>query len=305
MKNTFSREGDRIPTLSTASAAFFEHLRLLGRSESTVEAHRNGLNQFAKVWGDRDLRDVTEQDLEAYARATLKRVARESAYLYLSGIRLFFRFLTESHQLLVDPSSGMPMPRMRERLTGRILSLEEMKRLVESPDLSKPVGLRDRAMLEFLYSTGLRVSEARHVKVADLGNDSVTVRGGKGAKDRVVPIGISALRWVRKYLAEARPGFASYRPGVEELWISRWGRPFGKQILPQHLRKLGKTGGIDGLTCHTIRRSMATHLLGAGASPAEVSGILGHSDLHSLSRYIQVAAREVKETHEKTHPREQ
>ena len=157
MKITTSRSGDRNHTLSGAREAFLDHLRLLGRSERTIAVHQNGLNQFAKFWGERDLREATPEDLERYARATLGRVARESAYVYLSAVRLLFRFLVESQVLLVDPSSGMPMPRMHQRLTGRILTLEEMKRLVESPVSSKPIGLRDRAMLEFLYSTGLRV----------------------------------------------------------------------------------------------------------------------------------------------------
>jgi len=305
MNDARSLFGDRTPTLPAARAAFLDHLRLLGRSEATVRAHHNALGQFAKVWGERDLREAMPSDLEAYARSVLGRVARESAYVYLNGLRSFFRFLVESGVLLVDPAAGMPMPRMRERMTGRILSREEMTRLVESPDVGAPQGLRDRALLEFLYSTGLRVSEARRVKVADLGADSVTVRGGKGGKDRVVPVGIAALRWVRKYLAEARPLLAVRRAPVEELFVSDLGNPFGKQMFAIHLRELGEAAGIPHLTCHTIRRSMATQLLAAGASPQEVSGILGHSDLKSLSRYVQVASRELKETHQATHPREE
>jgi integrase/recombinase XerD len=279
-------------------------LRLLGRSERTLALHQNSLAQFAKAWGKRDLREVAEEDLEAYAKETLARVTPESAYNYLHSLRTFFRFLEGSGLLLLDPARRLPMPRVADRLIGSILSPAEMKRLVESPDPNTALGLRDRALLEFLYSTGLRISENLCLKVADLGEDSVTVRGGKGAQDRVVPVGASAIRWIKRYLTRSRPLLGSRRPPAEELWLSFRGNPFDSQIFQIQLRKLGERAGIRGLSCHVIRRSMATHLLRAGASPQEVSGILGHSDLGSLSRYVKVALREVKETHEKTHPRE-
>jgi len=284
--------------------AFLEHLRLQGRAAATLRAHSNAFRQFGRFWGERDVREVTESDLETYARQVLARVSRETAYLYLSALRALFRFLVARDVLLLDPSAGLPMPKMHDRLTARILSPAEMTRLIESPDVTKPVGLRDRAMLEFLYSTGLRAKEHREVQVADLGDDAAAVRGGKGGKDRVVPVGKCAMEWVRRYLAEARPRFAAYRPGVEQLWITAWGKPFGQIVFQQYLRALGKAAGIESVTCHMIRRSMATHLLAAGASPQEVSAILGHEDLRSLSRYVRVAQREAKETHQKTHPRE-
>jgi len=304
MKSISSRDPGQIHTLSAGSMAYLEHLRLQGRAEATLKAHQNAFRQFGKSWGERDLREVTERDLETYARQVLSRVSRETAYLYLASVRSLFRFLVSQDLILLDPSAGLPMPKMHDRLTGRILTPAEMTRLIKSPDVSKAVGLRDRAVLEFLYSTGLRAKEHRHVQVADLGDDSVVVRGGKGGKDRVVPAGKRAMEWVRRYLGEARPRLAAYRPGVEELWITAWGKPFGEIVFQQYLRKLGETAGIDHLTCHMIRRSMATHLLAAGASPQEVSAILGHEDLRSLSRYVLVAQREAKETHQKTHPRD-
>ncbi len=304
MKETRSLGADHTLTLEAARSAYLDQLRLLGRSEETLAAHANALGQFAKFWGERDLREAALVELEAYAREVKERVSRETAYLYLGSVRALFRFLAESQKILVDPAAGLPMPRMRERLTGRIFTREEMTGLIESPNPSTRVGLRDRALLELLYSTGLRASECRKARACDLGEDAVTVRAGKGGKDRVTPVGKRAMAWVRRYLAEARPAFAVYRPGVEELWISRWGKPFGETVFGQCLRKLGAAAGVDHFTCHMIRRSMATHLLAAGASPLEVSKILGHEDLKSLSRYVRVAAREAKETHGKTHPRE-
>lgn len=133
---------------------------------------------------------------------------------------------------------------------------------------------------------------------------AVTVRAGKGEKDRMVPLGRKALESVGKYVKQGRPKLGAPGPETRELFLNAHGRPFGKGHLRLVLRTLGERSGIEGVTCHAIRRTMATDLLRAGASPKEVSAILGHSDLKSLSRYVRIAAAEVKETHRKTHPRE-
>jgi integrase/recombinase XerD len=291
--------------LEASLPRFLDALRLDGLSLATVRARENALRQFGKSWGIRDLREVAPRDLEAYARGLLTRVGRETACLYLVSLRAFFRFLVKTHLLLVDPSASLPLPRVSRGLVGRILGREELARLLDSPYVSRPTGLRDRALVEFLYSTGLRAGEARRVALADLGPDAVAVRHGKGGKDRVVPVGARAMTWVKRYVAEVRPSFARYRPEADALWLTHHGRPFSELVFQQQLRKLGGIGGVGHLTCHMIRRTMATHLLSAGASPQEVSAILGHGDLKSLSKYIQVAARDVKETHARSHPREQ
>jgi integrase/recombinase XerD len=301
IKTTSSLHEDRSVTLHDTVEQFLAEGRLLGKSPSTLESHRNALRQFGKFWGDRDLREAVPADLETYAREVLGRVSRETAYAYLSPVRALFRHLAERNLLLVDPSRQLPMPRMANRPLGRVLSQEEMKRLLDAPDVTTETGLRDRALLELLYSTGLRLSEVQQLKVADLGEDSLTVRSGKGGKDRVVPLGKKASGWVRRYLGGARP---EPWAGVEEVFVGLRGRPFGKGRLRQIIHGLGLRAGIPEVTCHAIRRTMATDLLRAGANPKEVSAILGHGDLKSLSRYVRIASREVKETHQKTHPRE-
>jgi integrase/recombinase XerD len=297
-KTTSSLPEDRSVTLDVAVEQYLADEQLSGKSAATIQAHRNALQQFGKFWGRKDLREATAGDLDTYAREVLGRVSRETAYAYLAPVRALFRHLAVRNVLLIDPSRLLPMPRMANRPLGRILSQDEMKRLLESSDVTSTVGLRDRALLELLYSTGLRLSEVQKLRIADIGEDAVTVRQGKGAKDRVVPLGKQASEWVRKHIHEARP------PGVEEVFVTLRGRPFGKGRLRQVIHGLGVRAGIPEVTCHAIRRTMATALLRAGANPKEVSEILGHGDLKSLSRYIRIAAREVKETHRKTHPRE-
>lgn len=304
-ESSFSRDAARSLTVEGILPWFLEALRLDGFSSATVRTRRCAMEKFGKSWGSRDLRDVTSGDIEAYMRGLLAGVGRETACIYQVGLRAFFRFLIQARVLLVDPTASLPLPRMNRRLTGRILGREEVKRLVESPSVSRPTGLRDRALLEFLYSTGLRAGEARRVALADLADEVVIVRLGKGAKDRVVPMGARAMEWVRRYVADVRPSFARYQLGAEALWITHHGRAFSELLFQQHLRRLGARAGIEHLTCHMLRRTMATHLLSAGASPQEVSAMLGHGDLKSLSKYVQVAAREARETHARSHPREQ
>jgi integrase/recombinase XerD len=282
-------------TIEAAGAAFLDHERLAGRSPATLRARENALRQFGKVWGGQDLREVEPADLEAYAKDLLSRVSKETAYLYLATVRALFRHLADTQAILIDPSRRLIMPRMRSRPLGNVFSQAEMARLLESQE-----GLRERALLELLYSTGLRVSEARKLKVEELGADVLFVRGGKGGKDRAVPVGKRAMGWIRRYLTEARP-----KTEAAELFVNQGARGFGDAHFRQFVRGLGKKAGLAGLTCHAIRRSMATHLLSAGANPKEVSAILGHEDLRSLARYIRTAARDVRETHRKTHPREE
>lgn len=304
MKNTSSLEPDRNVTLEAAVERFLADEQLSGKSEATIGAHRNALRQFGKVLGKTDLREATAGDLEAYARELRKRVSRETAYGYLATVRGLFRYLAETNVLLLDPSRHLAMPRMSNRPLGRVLSGEEIRTLLQSPEVETPVGLRDRALLELLYSTGLRLSEVQKLSFSDLGEDALTVRKGKGAKDRVVPIGARALEWVSRYLKDGRPHLGPPAPGVEAVFLNGRGCALGKEHLRVVLRSLGKATGIRDLTCHAIRRTMATHLLRSGAIPKEVSAILGHSDLKSLSRYVRIAAVDVKATHEKTHPRE-
>jgi integrase/recombinase XerD len=304
MKTTESWSPDRNVTLPHAAEDLLSHERIQGKSASTLNAHANALRQFGKFWGDRDLREATARDLERYAQALVSRVSKETAYGYLSGVRALFGHLALAGVLLMDPAISIPMPRMTDRPLGRILSQDEVERLLESPDVSTPTGLRDRALLELLYSTGLRLSEVQKLRTTDLGEEVITVRAGKGQKDRVVPLGRKAAQWLGRYLKEGRPHFAP-GPDIQELFLNGHGRPFGKGHLRVVLRALGARVDIPDVTCHALRRTMATDLLRAGANPAEVSAILGHSDLKSLSRYVRIAQGEVKETHRKTHPREQ
>lgn len=302
---------DRTRTVAAEAAGFVEAQRLLGRSDRTLIVYGRTLARFGRFLEDKGIADVREVEgghLEAYSRQVLRQVSRNSAHLYLRVVRVFFAHLARAHRLLADPAAGMTMPRLHRKRVGPMLTREWVERLMAVPDMAKPTGVRDRALLEFLYSTGLRVSEARRMALGDLdlADGSAQVRQGKGAKDRVVPLGMAAREWLKRYLVEARPRLAKHNPGHEELFVAQYGKPFGEIMFGIHLRGLGRRAGLPfNLTCHVIRRTVATDMLRNGASPQAVANLLGHEDVRSLGRYIAFAAREIKEAHRRTHPREQ
>jgi integrase/recombinase XerD len=287
--------------------SYIEHERLAGKSEKTIKAYSFALLRLENALGIRDWREISPKDLRSYWKSVKCKRASATAHSYLRPVKAFLRFLTQTHRLLVDPSAELPLPRINRNEMGPILCQDDLKRLLAACDILTPCGIRDRAIVEFLYSTGLRVSEFRKMRVADvdLGKAEVIVRNGKGAKDRVQPLNRAAVEWTRKYLEPIRPEFERSNPGVEELFISFRGRRLSEQIAAIHLRNLGRAAGLRvSLTCHVIRRTIATDLLRNGASPAQVAAFLGHANLASLARYVKIAAREVKEIHQEFHPRE-
>jgi integrase/recombinase XerD len=301
---------DRTRTVAAEAAGFIEAQRMQGRSERTVIVYGRTLARFGRFLEGRgvaDVREVEAAHLEAYARQVLRQVSRNSAHLYLRVVRVFFAHLARTHRLLADPAAGMAMPKLHRKRVGPMLTREWIERLMAAPDTARPTGLRDRALLEFLYSTGLRVSEARKIKMTDLdlAEGAAQVHEGKGAKDRVVPVGNVAREWLKRYLEEARPRMAKYNPGHEELFVAQYGKPFGEILFGIHLRGLGRRAGLPfNLTCHVIRRTLATDLLRNGASPQAVANLLGHEDIRSLGYYVAFAAREIQEAHRRAHPRE-
>jgi integrase/recombinase XerD len=249
-------------------------------------ASRNGrkaISLLGRHLGGKDVREVTTEDVSGWAAGL--RVRPSTRRTYLSAVRTYFARL----DLLAPPA--VDLPRKSWRLMGRVLSKREVASLLDGCDAGRRAGVRDRALLEFLYATGLRASEVRRLRHADVdfAAGTLTVRSGKGGKDRVVPMTTSAVEWIRRYLAIREPH--------EILFLSRWGRPLSEVVLQQILRR-------RGVTAHTIRRTMATHLLQGGATPAVVAVMIGHANLETLSRYARLAGLDVKAAHQRFHPRE-
>jgi integrase/recombinase XerD len=277
-----------------------------GLSDNTLAAYRRDLYRLA-VWLRRQrlvLENAQPADLLGFLAAQYRegRALRSSARL-LSSMRRFYRFLVREGRRHDDPTAGIQSPKM-DRPLPHSLSEEDIEALLEAPDTAHPVGLRDRAMLELLYATGLRVSELvglRHEQIS-LGQGVVRVVG-KGGKERLVPVGEDALDWLQRYLGEARDELLGGRV-CEQVFVSRKTSGISRQAFWYRLRQYAVRAGIRGpLSPHTLRHAFATHLVNHGADLRVVQMLLGHSDLSTTQIYTHVARERLKQLHRVHHPR--
>ena len=227
--------------------------------------------------------------------------ARSLARL-ISALRSYFKFLVLSGFVKKDPSSQLSTPSTWRSLP-KYLTVDEVEKLLKSPDGSKPHGLRDRAMIEVLYGSGLRVSELASLKLAEVNlEDGFLVCRGKGGKERIVPLGRSACGAVRRYLTEVRPLFVSGER--DDLFLSRLGKPFTRQGLWKLLRRhAGKAGLASRISPHILRHSFATHLLERGADLRSVQLMLGHSQITTTQIYTHVSRERLRRVYDRFHPR--
>ncbi len=231
------------------------------------------------------------------------RMASRSIARHVATLRNFYRFLLETGAIQSDPTALLTSPKQWQSLP-KYLNQKQLSSLIESPDLSRPQGLRDRAMLEFLYATGLRVSELCRVRVSDLERDLGYVRVvGKGNKHRLVPVGKAALRAVDRYLESGRPGLLKGRPSPY-LFVTNRGGAMMRQTFWKLLGGYGKKAGIfRGLTPHVIRHTFATHLLEGGADLRSLQTMLGHADISTTQIYTHVMRSRLRKTVDEHHPR--
>ena len=219
-------------------------------------------------------------------------------------LRRFFSWLTRSNVLLYNPASDLELPRRGRRLPRDVFTAEEVELVIAQPDVRELSGLRDRAILEVLYSTGLRRMEVVKLTVFDIVHErgTVMVKEGKYAKDCVVPIGDRALTWIEKYVQDARPQLLT-NPNDPILFVNRWGEAMTPGALTLIATKYVKASGIGKPgSCHAFRHSCATLMLEGGADVRYVQEMLGHDSLDSTAIYTHVSIRALKEVHTRTHP---
>ena len=293
--------------LATISS-FLTHVKVeKGLSLNTVEAYQRDLFKFEDFAKKRKLRleTICRDDLVDFL-AGLYRQKLESRTVarHLVTLRNFFRFARAHELISEDPSIKLESPKIRRSLPG-YLRLEEVERLLLQPDAKTPLGQRDRAMLEVLYSTGLRVSELIGLRVSDLDAKVGCVRCiGKGDKERLVPIGKKALGMVEKYLRDARPKLVGKVTGTPALFVNRRGRQLTRVGVWKILSEYGRRAGLRlALTPHMLRHSFATHLLERGADLRSVQLMLGHSDISTTQIYTHVVEERLKQIYKAHHPR--
>ena len=287
---------------------FCDHLWLEdGLSKQTLAAYRRDLAAFGR-WLDRErsreLAAVAAGDLEAYlAWRFFQHAQPRSAARYTSALKRFYRYLLRENLIVADPTLNLDSPKLPRSLP-KTLSEDDVERLLHSADTTTPLGLRDRAMLETLYATGLRVSELVSLKLTALNvNDGVLRVTGKGNKDRLVPLGEEAVQWLRRYLADARPALMARRVD-DAVFVTARGEGMTRQAFWYLLKRRAAAANITRpLSPHTLRHAFATHLLNHGADLRVVQMLLGHSDISTTQIYTHVARERMKQLHAQHHPR--
>ena len=281
-----------------------------GLSRNTVLAYRRDLQQFANALHPQQPSEIARGDILDYLMSLRdKKLTPSSVGRKLVAIKVFFRFLLSQSLIKSDPSGIIESPRLIKGLPD-VLDVEEVGRLLgaaldeKSKKAPKKKALRDRALLELLYASGLRVSEASSLKLTDLNPEAGFLRCvGKGGKERVVPVGSHALKWIRAYLAQARPGF-NPKPDSRQIFLNRSGGALSRISIWSTIKQCALTAGIKKrVTPHTMRHSFATHLLEAGADLRVVQELLGHSSIATTQIYTHVDRARLKSIHAKFHPR--
>jgi len=319
------RKGDRRPPKQVGNPGdpqgmavmmdkFIEWMRVTNYSERTVENRLLYLAYFIEWAEERGVTrptEVTKPVLERYQRYLYQYRKKDggplsfrSQHSRLVPLRAWFRWLTKNNHILYNPASELELPRLERRLPKHVLTIREAETVLAVPKLADPLGLRDRAILETLYSTGIRRMEVINLKLYDMDVERGTlmVRQGKGKKDRMVPIGARALAWIDRYLTEVRPRLI-VDPNDTTLFLTHLGEGFTTNRLTQMVREyidaadIGKRG-----SCHLFRHTMATLMLENGADVRFIQAMLGHAKLETTQIYTQVSIRKLKEIHEATHP---
>ena len=295
---------------SAAISAFLTHVKVeKGLSANTVSAYKRDLVKFDAFARKRklSLEAISRDDLVDFL-AGLYRQKLESRTVarQLVTLRNLFRFAQTQDLISVDPCINLESPKIRRTLPG-YLRLEEVERLLEQPDEKTPLGLRDRAMLEVMYSTGLRVSELISLRVSDLDAKVGCVRCiGKGDKERIVPVGRKALGMVEKYLRQARAQLCckGKSAGSPALFVNRRGGALSRVGVWKILSAYGRRAGLHRpIKPHMLRHSFATHLLERGADLRSVQLMLGHADISTTQIYTHVVEERLKQIYKAHHPR--
>jgi len=278
-----------------------------GFSKNTIEGYGHGLTRFFTYLKEKKIegvREIGKLEVQGFLLALRrKHLNTKSIVRDLAALRTFFRFLIQEGILQSNPAEDLETPKVAKTLP-EVLTLKEIERILEQPDLKTPLGIRDRAMLEILYATGMRVSELTHLPVHQVNLEAgYVLLFGKGSKERVVPLGSEAMRWVALYLKEAREVLAK---GKESpfLFVNRSGRGMSRQRFWRSLKDYARRAGLHKrISPHLLRHSFASHLLEGGADLRSVQMMLGHVDISTTQIYTHVTGERLKKVHKRYHPR--
>ena len=232
-------------------------------------------------------------------------IALESKALKIRPVKRLFEYLTDTHRLLINPTEGIVETSRRNKKRGTVLTIDEVKKLLDQPNLSLKTHIRDRAVMEVMYSTGISLNELLSLEIyhVDIKDHVLFIRKGKGKRQRVVPLGKNAVTSLKEYMEKIRPWYAKKNPKERRLFLNHSGLPMTPESIQEVLRKYRISAGIKKpVSPHTLRRTCATHLLQQGADIRYIQKLLGHKRLSTTQSYTKVMPVDIKETHKKTHP---
>jgi integrase/recombinase XerD len=296
---------------------FKEQLKVLNRTEATVKAYSDHVRIFFKSF-EKDIKAITQTDMEEYIKSLFdyrdkgngnKKYATGTIIVKVRALKRFFEFMEKANHIFINPMERIKEPRKEKRLPGRVLTIKEVGKILDQPNLATLTGIRDRTILELFYSTGIRLNELRCLTVydADLQGGMVRINHGKGRKDRVVPMGKHAVRFLREYITKVRPKCTKKNRQIRTLFVSRNGQPISKQVIAILVRTYTKQAKLNKktkVTAHTFRHTFATELVKNGANIVAVQKMLGHVCLRTTQEYIRSLGLDLKKAHTKSHPRE-
>lgn len=279
-----------------------------GLSQNTQAAYRRDLNKFAeyleKEYQIEKVEEISKKEIMAFLTWQLDQGASYATIARtLSTIKSFYKFLILEEYLEVNPTSNLETPKVKRKLP-QVLSIEEVDRLMEQPNVLLPLGVRDRAMLELMYGTGIRVSELLSLRLEDLNTTAGFLRCfGKGRKERIVPVNQTAIYWVERYLARSRSQLVKNR-SERAIFVNAHGRQMSRQGFFKLLGAYVEKSDIKkDVSPHSLRHSFATHLLENGADLRAVQEMLGHADISTTQIYTHLSKSRLREVYQQCHPR--
>lgn len=277
-------------------------------SDNSVKSYKSDLTRLLNFLVDKKISDYNEVDHHIISQflQLLKSngLTGSSASRYLSSLRGFFSYLYANNYIMKDPTERVSSAKVIRKLP-EVLSLYEIEKILEQPDTSDKLGLRDKAILELFYSSGLRVSELIELKISDLFLDDEVIRVlGKGSKQRIVPVGSSAVKWLREYILKSRPLLEQRIRSKNYIFLNLRGTKLSRMGVWKIVERYTKEAGIKKeVHPHTFRHSFATHLLEGGADLRSVQEMLGHSDISTTQIYTHIDREYIKQVHKDFHPR--
>jgi integrase/recombinase XerD len=288
---------------------FINKLKALGYAKTTIEMYSRNLEFFKNYLLTQnltDLRKVTHKLILDYQEKVMAEpISSASKGIKIRPIKRLFEYLVENNKLLIDPTENIVNFSKNSKKIMPVLSQKEIKRIFEQPDLSNDVHFRNRTILEVMYSTAVRLDELINIKIIDidLNEKVIMIRKAKGKKQRMVPLGQGAAKYLSDYLKRIRPWFVQANQNEDTLFLTQYGKPLSPSLVRGFLRNYRLSAEIEkNVSPHTFRRTCATHFLQQGADIRYVQELLGHKNLRTTQFYTKIKPSEVKKIHERTHP---